>query len=285
MDLTTTLGLTAILEVAAAVAGWTGGFTYAACRPALAAPAWRHVAATTASAVLAVLAYFFALVAIGQGAVVSGGEGQAPTVAGLVLLATVLGMGAGVPWGLFRHVEARAALQAGTGDHGEDLWTAARRASARLFLPFAILGLVAFAPRAHPGASSTAGGLLAGALVAVVLAAVALTAFRHLGAIARLAVWGAVAGVPLVTALLMLSGVPLAPAFAFSAASALVWAPLFGLATWAVTGMDEAGFTIRNGLVKHRRSAWPSPTPTSQPTEARAGVRRPRRARQRSRRR
>jgi hypothetical protein len=54
MNLATVLSLTAILEVAAAFAGWTGGLTLAVCRPAARAPAWRHAAATFASVGLAV---------------------------------------------------------------------------------------------------------------------------------------------------------------------------------------------------------------------------------------
>lgn len=289
MNLATVLFLTAILEVAAACAGWMGGLTFAVCRPAPGAPAWRHAAATFGSVGLAVLAYFAALVALGQGAVLSGQPDRAPTAAGLLLLAAVFGLGAGLPWGLFRHAGARSA-SGEIVDDGESVWTVARQTSARLFLPFAILGLVAFAPRARGDVSGTAGAIVAGALavvvVAAVVAAVAIIAFRHLGAILKLAALGALVGVPLVTALMALSGVPLAESFTFSAASALVWAPVFGLAAWGVTGMHEAGFGIRRDfLVEYTGSAPVSGARTKEPPGAPAERHPPQRTRRRNRRR
>lgn len=67
------------------------------------------------------------------------------------------------------------------------------------------------------------------------------------------------AGLASVTTLLALSGVPPGEAFIFSAASALVWAPVFGFVAWAVDGMHEAGFSIgQDGLVHAAGSAWAS---------------------------
>lgn len=286
MNVATVLFLTAILEVAAAFAGWMGGLAFAACRPAPRAPAWRHAAATSASVGLAVLAYFAAVVGLGQGAVLSGQPDRAPRAAGLLILAIVFGLGAGLPWGLFRHAGARSAPAYAIGDDGESVWTVARQTAARLFLPFAILGLVVFAPRVRGDVSETAGAIVAGALAVVVVAAVAVTAFRHLGAILKLAALGALVGVPLVTALMALSGVPLAEAFAFSAASALVWAPVFGLATWGVTGMHEAGFGIRrNFLVEYTGPASVSGAHAKESPGVPAERRPPRRTRRRNRRR
>ncbi len=245
MNLATVLSVTAVLEAAAGFAGWAGGLTYAVCRPASPSRAWRYVVAASVAVGLAVLAYCSALVGLGQGAVFSGRPDQDPTAGGLLVLAAVFGLGAGVPWGTFDHA---AALRAGTSGGGEDVWPLARRTSAILFLPFAILGLAIFAPRAEGEAAGTVGGILVGALLVAVFAAVAATAVRHHHAILRQAARGALIGVPVITALMALGGVPLGDAFVFSAASALVWAPVFGFITWVLTGTHEAGFRIRNGM-------------------------------------
>jgi len=283
MNLATVLGVTAVLEGAAALAGWAGGFTYAITRPAHPAPAWRHAAATTAAVWLAAYTYFAALTALGHGAVISGSEDTPPTLAGIALLAVVFALGAGVPWGLFRHADARAEAATGNTDSA-DMWPVTRRVSAWLFLPFAILGLAVFAPRANGDAAGTIGATLVGALLLVPLAAILPVVVRHRGPILELAGWGALAGIPLLTALLALGGLPLADAFIFTAASALVWAPVFGYVTWALTGMHEAGFRLRRDfLIVPSASARPPAARTDERTRPRP-PREPRRTRRRNRR-
>lgn len=246
MNLATVLGVTAILEVAAAFAGWMGGVTYAVCRPLQRSPAWRHVSATFAAVGMAALTYFSALVALGQGEVLSGSGDRAPAAAGLLVLAAVLALGAGVPWGLFQHSVDRPAPGDYASGHEESVWAVARRVSTRIFLPFGILGLAIFAPRARGNAAAVADGIVGAVLVLVlvlVLAAVAAIVYRHRGPILRLAGWSALGGVPVITLLMALSGASLGESFVFSAASAVVWAPAFALVVWTVDGLHEAGIS------------------------------------------
>ncbi|HET7460074.1 MAG TPA: hypothetical protein VFJ82_02455 [Longimicrobium sp.] len=111
-------------------------------------------------------------------------------------------------------------------------------------------------------------------MLVVLLAAIAATLSRQRRAILKPAVWSAGIGIPVVTALMALSGAPPAEAFVFSAASSLVWAPIFGLLTWSVTGMQEAGFRIgRDGRVT--RSAWAPEMRAEATSGPRAETRRP----------
>jgi hypothetical protein len=255
--------LAATLEVAAALAEWAGALAFAVSLPVRRAPAWRHVAATVATVTVACATYASPLVAFGEDAVLSGDAERAPALAGLLFLSVAFGLAAGIPWGLLRRAGAAAAAPDVVADDrigddtGENVWTVARRTATRLFLPFAAAGLVIFAPRADGAATSTLGALLVAAMLLIPLGAVAVITVRHRGPILKLAGWSALAGIPLLTALFAWNGMSVADAFLFSAASAVVWAPIFGIAVWAVTGAREAGIRVtRTGLLT--RSAPPA---------------------------
>lgn len=280
-----------ILELlnAAAFAAWAGGLAYAFCRPALRSPAWHHVGAASAAVGAAAFTFFAALVALGHGASLSGREGVFPSWGGLLVLAAVVAVGAGAPWGLWRHAAALRARAAGEDDDAPpEVLPLARRTAATLFLPLAALGLLTLSSRVarNEAAADVVGTLLLSVTLLVTLGAATVAAARHLRPILKLAGWGALAGVPAIAALMVYHGAAVGTALLFAAASAVVWAPLFGFLVWGLTGMEEAGYHVdRLGHVVPR--GWPSSFGSGREAESPprrrspAPRRRPRRGRKR----
>ena len=108
---------------------------------------------------------------------------------------------------------------------------------------------------------------------------------RHLRAILKPAAWAALAGVPLITLLMALGGVPVGAALVFSAASAVVWAPVFGFLTWGVSELHASGFGTGKGRVRYTGPPGASSTRTEHASAARAKRRSAQRTRRRNKRR